>query len=79
MVALCPRTGRSVYAGPQTELAQGQMTDVFGMEAVHVLARIDAMDQAGGIRNTRQRQLHQDAVDRRIGVQAIDQRQQFGF
>ena len=42
------------------------------MEAVHVLVRIDRLDgrlrgDVGG-----QRQLHQDAVDRRIGVQASD-------
>jgi hypothetical protein len=33
-------------ARAQAELAQGQVADVLRMEAVHVLARIDAFDQA---------------------------------
>ncbi len=52
-------------ARAQAELAQGQVADVLRMEAVHVLARIDALDQAAGVGDARQRQLHQDAVHRR--------------
>ena len=34
---------------------------------------------AAGVGDARQRQLHQDAVDRGIGIEPVDQRQQFGF
>ena len=66
-------------AWAQAELTQGQMADVFRMEAVHVLARVDPVDQAVGVRDARQRQLDQDAVDLGIGVELVDQGQQFGL
>ena len=64
-------------ARTQAGLAQGQTPDVFGVEAVHVLVRANALDQVGGVDVRRQRQLHEDAVDLRIGIEAIDQRIEF--
>ena len=49
------------------------------MQAVDVLGRIDALGDLIGIDGFGQRQLHQDAVDRGIGIQAIDQRQQLAL
>ena len=42
------------------------------MEAVHVLVRIDRLDHRLRDDVSGQRQLHQDAVHRRIGVEAGD-------
>jgi len=58
---------------------QGQPADVFRMEAVYVLARVDAVDQRSGVDMRRQRQLHQDAMNARIGVELVDQLRQFGL
>ncbi len=66
-------------ARAQAEFAQRQVADVLRMETVHVLARVDAVDQPAGVGNARQRQLHQDAVDLGIGIESVDQRQQLGF
>jgi hypothetical protein len=49
------------------------------MEPVHVLGRVDRLDDRARTDLRRQRQLHQDAIDRRIGVQQLHQRQQFRF
>ena len=46
------------------------------MEAVHVLGGVDGAQHLGGIDAVRQRQLHQDAMHRRVAVQAVHQRQQ---
>ena len=43
------------------------------MEAVHVLGRADAVQGPFRIQRLRERQLHQDAVDLRIGVQPVDE------
>jgi hypothetical protein len=56
-------------ARSQAELAQGQVADILRMEAVDVLARVDAVDQLRCIAAIGQRQLHQDAVDLGIGVE----------
>ena len=66
-------------ARTQHRALQHQPADVVRMEAVDVLARIDALGHALRIDLLRQRQLHQDAVDRGIGVERVDQRQQLGF
>jgi hypothetical protein len=63
----------------QTALAKHQAPDVFRLETIHVFLRIDAVDQGIGIDMCRQGQLHEDAVDTRVRVEAIDQRRQFGF
>src|SRR3546814_5928497 len=66
-------------ARSQAELAQRQVADVLRVEAVDILARVDAVDQAGCVGDARQWQLHEDAVHGRVGVQAIDQGQQLGL
>ncbi len=65
--------------GLNPALAQGEPTDILGMEAIDVLARVDAIDQHVRIDVRRQRQLHEDAVDLRIGVEFVDQRGEFGL
>ena len=47
------------------------------MEAVDVLGRIDGLDHGLGVDLWRQRKLHQDAVDLRIGIEPGDQREEF--
>jgi hypothetical protein len=42
-------------ARAQAELAQREVADVLWMEAIDVLARIDAVDQPGGVGDARQR------------------------
>ena len=43
------------------------------MKTIDVLSGIDLFDEPRGIQMARQRQLHEDAVDRRIRVQAGDE------
>ena len=87
MVALCPRTGRSVWASSvvmprgvhgRRPNSRRAVPDVLGWKPSTSLARVDAVDQAGARRECPAGQLHRDAV-RRIGVQPVDQRQQFGL
>ena len=47
-----------------------QPADIDRVEAVHVLGRVDRLDHRAGADMRRQRQLHQDAVHRIVGVQA---------
>ncbi len=49
------------------------------MEAVDVLVGIDPQQYRVGIDIGRQRQLDEDAVDRGVGVEPIDQRDQLGL
>src|SRR3546814_2322612 len=63
----------------QAERAQRQVAVGLRVEAVDILARVDAVDQAGCVGDARQWQLHEDAVHGRVGVQAIDQGQQLGL
>ena len=49
------------------------------VEAVDVLGRVDRVDDALRVDLLRQRQLHQDAVDRGIGVEPRDQGEQLGL
>ena len=65
-------------AGAQSRCAEHQMSDVDGMEAVHVLARVDmGEDLLLVLRDLRgQRQLHEDAVYLRIDVQFLDAREE---
>ena len=53
-------------------------TAVDRVEAVDILRRVDRLDHGAGLVVRRQRQLDQDAVHRRVGVQARDDRQEFG-
>ncbi len=56
-----------------------QAADVIRMEAVDVLQRIDGFGDAFLGDLLRQRQLHQDAVDRRILIERSDERDELGF
>ena len=47
-----------------------------GRQPVHVLGRVDQRRQLGVVQVVGQRQLEQDAVDARVGVQLGDQRRQ---
>ncbi|MNZ91816.1 hypothetical protein D3C78_1108110 [compost metagenome] len=64
-------------AGLQYRHALGQAADVERVEAVDILVRVDALEQLRGIQMGGQWQLHQDAVDGRIGVESVDQAEQF--
>jgi hypothetical protein len=63
--------------GRSVGIFTAKSADVVGVETVDVLVRTDALDHRLGIDVRRQRQLHQDAVDAVVGVEAVDQRQQF--
>ena len=56
-----------------------QPADIDRVEAVHVLGRVDRLDHRAGADLLGQRQLHQDAVHRRVGIEPRDHRQQFGL
>ena len=49
------------------------------MEAIDILARVDAVDEAAGVGYAGQRQLHQDAVHLRVGIEPVDQGEQLRF
>ena len=49
------------------------------MKAVNILGRRDRIDHQIGIQMIRKRQLHQNAMHRRVIVQLIDQRQKIRF
>jgi len=49
------------------------------MKSVHILGRIDRVAHPIGIEMRRQRQLNQNAMHCRIGVEAPDQRQEICF
>ena len=66
--------GRSAVGSPIDELAH-----VHRMKAVHVLGGIDPIEHLLGVDVLRQRQLDQDAVNRGIGVEPVDDRQQLGL
>ena len=53
--------------------------DVERVKAVDVLQGIDPLDDGRLVDLLGQRQLHQDAVDRRIVVQSVDRGEQFGL
>lgn len=60
-------------ARAKAELTEREMADIFRMEAVNILARVDAMDQIAGVPVSGQRQLNKDAVDFRVRIQLVDQ------
>ena len=64
-------------ARPQQGHLDRQPAHIVGMEAVNILFRIDALDHRLRINLLGQRQLHQNTVDIRVGVQAINDIQQF--
>ena len=66
-------------AGHQPTRAGRQPPDVDRVEPVDILVRPDAIEHPRRVDRARQRQLHQNAMHRRIGVQPIDQRQHIGL
>jgi len=63
----------------QRRQAGGEPPGVDRMKAIDVLGRIIASEHLLGVDLLRQRQLHQDAVHRRIGIELVHQRHQFGL
>ena len=57
----------------------GDTTEVVGVQPVDVLVRRDGGDHRVGVEAARQRQLHQDAVHRRIRAEARDQLEERGL
>ena len=55
-------------AWDETRIALHQRADVLGVEAVDVLLRRDGLSTVA-VEMLRQRQLHEDAVDLRIGIE----------
>ena len=66
-------------AGHHRLLPGAEKADVRDVEPVDILGRVDRVDHQVGVQMPRQRQLHQDAMHRRIGVEPADQRQQIGL
>jgi hypothetical protein len=60
-------------------LARRQQADIGNVKAVDVLGGIDRVDHLVGVNVARQRQLHEDAVHLRRGVELFHQRQQVGL
>ena len=50
-------------------IAERELRDVDGMESVHVLSRVERLDDRALINVLRRRRLHEDAVDRGVVVQ----------
>ena len=63
----------------QRRQAGGKPAGIDRMKAIDVLPRIDGIQHLLGIDLLRQRQLHQDAMHRRVGVELLHQRHQFGL
>ena len=63
-------------AGYEAFLPDAQPPDIDDVEAVHILVRVDRGDHHLLVDMLGQRQLDEDAVHRRIGVEHADQRQQ---
>ena len=62
-------------AGHQRPASGAQEPDIRDVEAVHVLGGIDGAGHQRGLDVVGQRKLHQDAMHRRVGVEALDQAQ----
>ncbi len=63
-------------AGKKPVEPDGEPPALTGMKAIHILIRIDRLNDLQRIDMLRQRQLHKDAVHILIGIEATDQRQQ---
>src|SRR5690606_18913286 len=63
-------------AGAQQGHALGKPADIVGMEAVYILVWTNALEQLRRIQMPRQRQLYEDAINKRIFIELVDQRQQ---
>ena len=66
-------------ASSASRLADHQRAGAADVKTVHILGRRDRLDDLLRVDVRRQRQLNQDAVNRRVIVQRLDARQQFGF
>ena len=66
-------------AGRKREVADHDFSDIDGVKRVHILGGVDGKQYFFFIEMLRQRQLHKNAVHRRIGVQLGNQREQFIF
>ena len=67
-------------AGDKTGgVAEHQLADVDRVETVHVLLRQDRRVHIGLIEMTRQRRLHQNAMDLQVGIELRDEFQQISF
>ena len=55
---------------------QGRSADIIGVEAIDIFVGLNTFDDQGGIDVGGQRQLNQDAIDRRILIELVDQIQQ---
>ena len=53
-------------------IAHRDLGDVHGVKAVHVLARVECFDDGAFVNVLRRRRLHEDAVNSRVGVEAVD-------
>ena len=73
------RAGRRAGHERPAHLADRKQADIDRMEAVDVLLRVDRLEHPRRTDVPGQRQLHQNAVHRRIGVERLDEREQFGF
>ena len=78
-VSLSSRMQPIRRARPQHGHLEHEASDVVRVEAVDVLPGIDALDDALGIDVLGQRQLHEDRVHLRIGIEAVDEREKLRF
>jgi hypothetical protein len=62
-------------AGRQRGKSAGQPSGVVGMQPVDILGGIDGVNDGFGMQRFRQRQLHENAVHRRIAIELANQRQ----
>ena len=73
------RAGRCAGHEGRVDLAGAELADIDKMEAVDVLFRRNRLDNLASIDVTRKRQLHQNAVDRPVMVQNLDEIHQVSF
>ena len=66
-------------AGHHRLLPGAQKPDIGDMKPVHILGRINTVDYQIAVQVIGQRQLHQDTMHRRIGIEPVKQRQKIGF
>ncbi len=71
------------YAARRSRYDRGQALDgssyVLGRQSVHILAVVDGRENGGFVDVRRQRELDDEAVDSRVGIEALDLTQQIGF
>ena len=79
VITLQQRHDAARGARTQARRALAQSAYVIRMETVNVFVRRDALQHLHVVNARRQRQLNQDAVDLFIGIQSVDQFQQFRF